>query len=75
MLFNTAYHISLQCTFLSNKVTLYSDSIFQALSLDQITYDIFEDIFIAVLKINKYDSSFLHTLETNAAYLLCFALV
>jgi len=43
--------------------------------LDSITYDIFGDIFIAVLKIYVYDSSFLQALENNPTYLLCFPLV
>lgn len=75
MLFNSAYDISLWCTHFNNKAALYNDSVFQAWSLDQIEYDIFEDVFIAVLKKYEYDSRFLSILETSHTCLLCFGLI
>lgn len=76
MPFNSAYDVSLRCTHFSNKAALYNDSIFQALCLNQIVCDIFEDVFIAVLRKYEYDRDFLWKqrtiLETDP--LLCFAL-
>lgn len=85
MPFNSAYDISLRCTHFSNKAALYNDSIFQALCLNQIVCDIFEDVFIAVLRKYEYGRDFLwkqRTILETENYtgnrppsLLCFELV
>ena len=84
MPFNSAYDISLLCTHFNNKAALYNDSIFQALCLNQIACNIFEDVTCYVISLkmflllffeNMNDCNFLCIQKTNPSCLLCFELV